>query len=106
MKKKIIYPLVLVIFVLTSAFIVLKYERDQKKSEAIEYNLLPRQGVLARYTDWPVIQKNCSALQKKIKGNAGDTKSFLKLAAIYLQEARITGNYNYYDIAAMKLVKR
>jgi tetratricopeptide (TPR) repeat protein len=66
--------------------------------------LLLRQGVLAKYNDWPVIQKSATSLQQKIKDNAGDTKSILKLSAIYLQEARITGNYNYYDKAAMKLV--
>jgi hypothetical protein len=30
--------------------------------------------------------------------------SKLKLSALYLQEARISGNYTYYDMAAMKLV--
>ncbi len=39
-----------------------------------------------------------------IKENPTDSKSQLRLAALYIQEARVTGNYAYYDVAAMKYI--
>jgi tetratricopeptide (TPR) repeat protein len=50
---------------------------------------------------------NCSnarAHQASIKKNPDDEKSLLALAALFIQEARITGNYVYYDMAAMKYI--
>lgn len=105
MKKKVIYIIVLVLFVSASGFIILKYKNDEKRNEAKIYELLPRQGELAQYAEWPVIQNNAGLLLKKIKENPNDLKSKIRLTALYLQEARATGRYQYYDVAAMKLVK-
>jgi len=105
MNKKIIYIVVLILFASASGFIILKYNKDEKKREARIYELLPRQGTLAQYTEWPTIQNNAVTLLKKIKENPDDIKSKIRLTALYLREARATGNYQYYDIAAMKLVK-
>ena len=41
---------------------------------------------------------------KVIGTNPDDTKSRISLAALYIQEARVTGQYMYYDMAAMKYV--
>ena len=106
MNKKALYIIVLLLFASASGFIILKYKSDEKKKEAIQYNLLSRRGVLAQYADWPLIQNNAVSLMKKIKENPDDIKSMVKLAGLYLQEARVTGNYMYYDLAAMKLVQR
>lgn len=106
MNKKALYIIVLLLFASASGFIILKYKSDEKKKEAIQYNLLSRRGVLAQYADWPLIQNNAVSLMKKIKENPDDIKSMVKLAGLYLQEARVTGNYMYYDVAAMKLVQR
>src|SRR5436309_1106186 len=105
MNKKVIYIIVLILFASASGFIILKYKNDEKKKEAMQYDLLPRQGVLASYADWPLIQNNAGVLKKKIKENPDDIKSMVKLAGLYLQEARVTVNYMYYDAAAMKLVQ-
>lgn len=37
-------------------------------------------------------KKNAAALQKKIKKDPADIKSLLALTALYMQEARNTGN--------------
>src|SRR4030095_721927 len=42
----------------------------------------------------------------KIERNPQDVKSILALTTIFVQEARITGNYMYYDQAALKCVNR
>ena len=105
MNKKIIYIVVLILFASASGFIILKYTNDEKKNEAKVYQLLSRQGQLAQYAEWPTIQNNANDLLRRIKENPNDLKSKTRLIALYLQEARVTGNYQYYDVAAMKLVK-
>src|SRR5689334_20557126 len=104
MNKKIIYIIVLILFASASGFIILKYKNEEKRNEAKIYELLPRQGTLAQYAEWPTIQNDAKLLLKKIKENPDDLKSKVRLIALYLRESRATGNYQYYDVAAMKLV--
>ena len=40
----------------------------------------------------------------KLQANPKDTKAAIALSSLYIQEARITGNYMYYDAAAMKYI--
>lgn len=72
--------------------------------EAIVYTMLPRKGLLAKTDEWILTQKNVALLQRKIKANPNDTKSIVALANYFILEGRATGNYQYYDMAAMKLV--
>jgi len=104
MNKRSIYTVVIVLFLVTSGFIVLKYENEKKKIEARIYELLPRNNSSANYVDWITIKNNATTLLAKISANGNDLVSKMKLSALYLQEARISGNYTYYDMAAMKLV--
>ncbi|HEV8272215.1 MAG TPA: hypothetical protein VGQ04_12980 [Chitinophagaceae bacterium] len=104
MNKRSIYFVVVVLFLVTSGFIVLKYENEKKKNEARIYELLPRSNSSANYADWITIKNNATTLLTKISANKSDLVSKLKLSGLYLQEARISGNYTYYDMAAMKLV--
>ena len=50
------------------------------------------------------MQKQFADLMKIVRTNPDDTKSRIALASLYIQEARVTGNYMYYDVAAMKYV--
>jgi tetratricopeptide (TPR) repeat protein len=104
MNKKSIYIVVVILFLATSGFIVLKYQSDKNKSDARIYELLPRNNSSAQYADWVTVKKEAANLLLKIKANENDLTSKIKLSALYLQEARISGNYMYYDMAAMKLV--
>jgi tetratricopeptide (TPR) repeat protein len=104
MNKRSIYIAVVILFLVTSGFIVLKYQNDKKKNEARVYELLPRNSSSANYADWATVKNNASILLAKISANENDLVSKMKLCALYLQEARISGNYIYYDVAAMKLV--
>jgi tetratricopeptide (TPR) repeat protein len=105
MKKKILYALGVFVFVGASAFVILNKTEHQKKTETVSFGLLPRKASLAYSKEWPVTQNNTDILFKKIKNNSNDIKSMVALASIYLQEARITGNYEYYNEAALQTVK-
>ena len=50
-------------------------------------------------------KKEAYKLQQQITANPNDAKSLTQLATLYIQEARVTGNYAYYDKASMKLVE-
>jgi tetratricopeptide (TPR) repeat protein len=50
------------------------------------------------------VKKNFDELMKVVKTNPDDSNGRISLATLYIQEARVTGNYMYYDQAAMKYV--
>jgi tetratricopeptide (TPR) repeat protein len=104
MKKKNIYLLSIVIFCVAVAGIILKYNYKKAQDENKIYTLLPRKGALANSDEWKQAKHSSDSLLALIKDNATDSKSQLRLAALYIQEARVTGNYAYYDVAAMKYI--
>ena len=104
MKNKLLYLALLIISIGSVSFIVIKYQYNKQNTTATVYNLLPRKGLLSKTDEWIVTQRNVSALQNKIAANAADTKSIIALANNFILEARATGNYAYYDKAAMRLV--
>jgi hypothetical protein len=104
MNKRSIYIVAVILFLVTSGFIVLKYQNEKKKNEVRIYELLPRNNSSVNYAEWITVKNNASTLLAKISANGNDLVSKLKLCGLFLQEARISGNYTYYDMAAMKLV--
>src|SRR5580693_8103565 len=98
MKKKFIYILFLVFVALVLGSIFINY----KNSEDANYNLLERRDAASRGKEWELTQQYASTLLQSLKKNPADAKSSLALAAIFIQEARVTGNYVYYDRAAMR----
>lgn len=105
MKKKILYAIAVFAFVVASAFVILNKSEHPKKGETVSYKLLPRKQSLAYVNEWKGTQNNAAVLSAKIKTNPADVKSLVALASIYLQEARITGNYEYYNEAALQTIK-
>ncbi len=104
MNKKIAYILLLCLFLAGSAFIILRYERKHSSDANKLYYLLDRKGALAQAADWNNTKLKVRSLYLAIADNPKDTKSQLELATIFIQEARISGNYSYYDIAAMRQI--
>jgi tetratricopeptide (TPR) repeat protein len=100
MKKKYIYTIFLFFIAFMLSIIFLKY----RNKEAISYTLLDRKGITADGREWELTRNYASTLLQSLKKNPADAKSSLALAAIFIQEARVTGNYVYYDKAAMKYV--
>ena len=103
MKKKLVYVAILFVFAVTSGLIILKYKSDKNKRESVLFQIIPRKGE-KQSAEWSLTKKISTGLIYKIKSNPGDIKSLNQLAAIYVQEARISGNYSYYDHAASNCV--
>ena len=102
MKKKYGYAVSLVAFVAIATFILFNYHVRENKLD----NLLERNSPSATTHEWVLMRDYASALRNKIENNPADIKSILALTTLFIQEARITGNYVYYDKAALKCVNR
>ena len=63
--------------------------------------MLERVGALANSAEWMSIKNNSENLIRVVRDNPQDKKSALALATLYVQEARATGNFDYYDRAAL-----
>ena len=103
MKKNLLYLLLIILFIGSVGFIVLKYQHNEKNKSTKVYTLLDRKGLLAKTDEWINAKRNVTLLLKKIEANPADIKSKIALANNFILEARATGNYAYYDVAAMKL---
>jgi len=104
MKKRFLLGGLSFLFLAGTAFVVLTKNESKKKPETKSYSLLPRPTALNYTQEWQPVKANATTLAKKIEINSNDIKSMLALAGIYLQEARITGNYTYYNEAAMQQI--
>jgi tetratricopeptide (TPR) repeat protein len=100
MKNKYIYTIFLIFVAFCVCAIFLRYNYK----DAARYTLLNRKGAIADSREWELTRNYASTLLQSLKKNPADVKSSLALAAIFIQEARVTGNYVYYDKAAMKFV--
>src|ERR1700712_1006460 len=104
MKKSSIYTIILILFFTAIGLIVLKYRRDEKARDSFVYELQQRKGPSGNSQEWASMKSSANSLSASLKKNPNDEKSLLALAALFIQEARITGNYVYYDMAAMKYI--
>jgi len=66
--------------------------------------LKDRIGAIGSGAEWMNTKKAIDGLIADLRKNPDDLKTKVKLAQGYIQEGRITGDYNYYDVAAMKLL--
>jgi tetratricopeptide (TPR) repeat protein len=106
MKKKFIYIATFFLFIVATGFIILRYKKDAEKKELQLFELIARKGNDAQNAEWKTSKKLSGELINKINANPNDLKSLSSLTAIYLQEARNTGNFSFYDKAAMNCVNR
>jgi tetratricopeptide (TPR) repeat protein len=104
MKKKTIYIFLLIVFIAAIGGIFYKYEKDHANTDPEVYVLLPREGAAAKASEWLKVKEQAYKLLQAIKNDPNDKKSLTQLAILYIQEARTTGNYTYYDKAALKYV--
>jgi len=104
MKKRNVYFTTLIVFVLAACFIVMSYNSNERLRAARFYPLLDRKGASFQTQEWKAVQKKFDELMKITGTNPDDIKARIDLASLYIREARTTGNYMYYDMAAMKYV--
>ena len=104
MKKRFAYAALLVLFIAASAFVLTRVNVHNKKIESICTELLPRKTSLTYAAEWTTVKNNVDILTGKIEINPSDIKSLLALTAQYIQEGRNTGNFDYYNKAALKCI--
>lgn len=104
MQKSHLYLIVVGLFIIIAGFIVVNHKNERGIKAAVFYPLKDRTGIMAQSEETKQAQKQFADLMKIIRTNPADTKARIALASLYIQEARITGNYMYYDVAAMKYV--
>jgi tetratricopeptide (TPR) repeat protein len=104
MKKTPVYTFTIIFFLIAVGGIIYKFRLDKQRDAAVQYNLKERTGPAALSNEWKLTRKKAEYLTESIKKNPGNVKSRIALAALFIQEARVTGDYMYYDRAAMKNV--
>lgn len=104
MNKKYIYLSFILLFVATTTFVVFRYQNKLKNKIVAFYELKERRGELAKSPEWASVKERTAKLIRGIRENPSDKKTALSLAGVYIQEARITGDYMYYDAAALKYI--
>lgn len=104
MRKKNLYFISIAVFLTAVVFIVFRQQAKEKNMEEKVFFLLERKGPSAKTEEWQQIRSQAKVLIDKVQNGERDPKSLIALATLYIREARVTGNYMYYDQAAMKCV--
>ena len=100
--KKYTYIFLIILFICGVVFIIHKAGRS--KDQITYYQLEDRRGPLALEPEWAGTKVRVQKLYRSIQDFPNDTKAPLELATIFIKEARVTGNFSYYDMAAMRQV--
>jgi len=104
MKRNNIYFISIAVFIAAVVFIFFRYEAKEKNKEAKVYFLLERKGAEGATEEWKQVRSQSATLLQNLQDNPDHAKSKIALAGLYIREARVTGNYMYYDQAAMKSI--
>src|SRR5262245_31844716 len=102
MKKKYFY--FVLISLLVGAFVIVFLTKRSHENKPIFSEVLPRKGSLSYSAEWSNVKSNAAILANKLKQNPFDVKSLMQLTALYIQEARVTGYFDYYNGAALKCI--
>ena len=97
MRKR--YYLLITIFLCLLITIVIT-----RKPQLQALQLHARNGTIANDSEWLNTKEAIETLQDNIRRNPEYIESKVKLAQGYMQEARVTGDHQYYDALAYQLV--
>jgi tetratricopeptide (TPR) repeat protein len=103
MKKRYLYIIATLLLAGILSFTIIRYQRKQKDTF---YTIRDRKGPAAQTPEWVSTKRTATDLQNQVVLHPEDNKARLSLAALFIQEARVTGDYAYYDRAAMKQVNQ
>src|ERR1700730_13257881 len=98
MKKRYFYIPAILLSGVFVAMIVSKYQGEEKAF----HGMLDRKDSSSSFREWEITKNYASGLLETIKKNPSDVKSILALTTLFIREARITGNYKYYDKEGLK----
>ncbi|HEX4849155.1 MAG TPA: tetratricopeptide repeat protein [Puia sp.] len=99
MKKR-IYIFTLIFFGIAISIVLVRFYLSAHES----YAMLDRKGPQANMREWKLTREYALQLDERLQKNPNDVKASLALSTLFLQEARVTGNYIYYDRAALHYV--
>ena len=99
--RKYLYAALVVFCTVFTAFI---FYNGGKKSNLPE--LKPRQGVLANAPEWATTHANVKKLRQELETKPEDARTLLMLAKEFMQEGRVTGDYSYYNKAALDIISK
>jgi len=97
--RRTLYAFLTVFSLVFAAFI---FFNGKNKSAFPE--LKDRMGVLAQDPEWPTVKANYEKLCQELEAKPEDKKVMLQLAKTFMQEGRVTGNFSYYNKAALDMV--
>jgi len=97
--RRSLYALLTVFSLVFAAFI---FVNGKDKSAFPE--LKDRTGILANDPEWPTVKANYEKLLQELEAKPEDKKTLLQLAKTFMQEGRVTGNFSYYNKAALDMV--
>ncbi|HEX6181216.1 MAG TPA: tetratricopeptide repeat protein [Chitinophagaceae bacterium] len=100
MKKIFTYSIITLVLIAVGLFFMQSHHHASNDV----YSIRERKGPSAQTSEWVSTRATANNLVEAIKNNPGDIKSRLQLAALFIQEARETGDVAYYNAAAMKYV--
>ena len=75
-----------------------------RKDSTPAYKLHDRVDGISNSSEWINTKKAIETLEDEIQRNPDNNPIKLKLAQAYIQEGRVTGDHNYYDAMAFKLI--
>ena len=101
MKKNLIYTLCVAFFFASVIFIIFNYIQNKKRDAVVPLTLKERKGEAAKSAEWDNTRKMAAYYTEVARKTPDNTKALLALASIFIQESRVTGDYIYYDAAAM-----
>ncbi len=102
MKKRYFYFPAILVFGVIVALLISKYRGEEKTF----YGMLDRKDNSSTSREWEITKNYASNLSEAIKKNPSDIKSILALTTLFIREARITGNYKYYDKEGLKYLNK
>jgi tetratricopeptide (TPR) repeat protein len=103
MKKRYLYIIATLVLAGILSFTIIRYQHKQKDTF---YTIKDRKGPAAQTPEWISTKRTAVDLQNQVVLHPEDNKARLSLASLFIQEARVTGDYSYYDRAAMKQVNQ
>ncbi len=98
--RRILYASLTVFSLLFAVFIFFN-----GKSKPNFPELKERKGILAEDPEWKVVKTTYTQLTQALTTKPTDKKARLQLAKTYMQEGRVTGNFSYYNKAALDMIE-
>jgi tetratricopeptide (TPR) repeat protein len=75
-------------------------DKQSKKTTTL-YKLKERKPALGSTREWEEVKKRYEQLQLNLQKKPADNRSQVALVSLYINEGRVTGDFDYYNAAAM-----